>query len=195
MIKFLIKFVFGFLLTVSFIWAAGLIYFYSSIPSSPNLSKEKTDAIIVLTGGSERISEGVRLLREGYGDKLLISGVNKETKLKDLFPTQGLKADDIFMVLSGKVHLGKEAVNTVGNALETAEWVKNQNIKSIRLVTSNYHMPRSMVEFKKTMPGIIIIPSPVFTNKFNKTDWFSDKNSRDLIILEYSKFLVATFKG
>ena len=147
---------------------------------------EVTDAIIVLTGATNRIDEGIKLLSEEKSEKLFISGVNKEI-------------DDIRKITTFEgnipccVELGYKAENTSENATETHEWILDKNIKTIRLVTSNYHMMRSMLEFRKTLPDIKIIPHPVVPKDFaawKKEFWpitFSEYNKTILIALQFNQ--------
>ncbi len=173
------------------LWGIGLYDFYKQIPVTATTDNEKTDAIIVLTGGQERIAEGIKLLNHNYAPKLLISGVAREAKMEQLLEQQHLPKDEAKQVDFSKIKMGREAVNTVGNALETADWVKANNIKSIRLVTANYHMPRALVEFKKQMPDLKIIENPVFPENFQRNYWQEDQFTRRLIVIEYIKYLMA----
>ena len=173
----------------------GLLYFYASIPTK-HATPDKADAIVVLTGGNDRIAEGVRLLADGRADKLLITGVNKKSNFSELISVQGV--DDILAIgatLTDKISLGRKALTTVGNAKETKEWVAKNEVKSIIVVTSNYHMPRALVEFRRLMPKIDMQAYAVLSPKFDKTEWSKDKNTRDIILREYHKFIYAVFLG
>src|SRR3546814_12475 len=97
--------------------------------------------------------------------------------------------------LSCCVVLGYEADNTRGNAVETAAWMKEQGFDSLRLVTATYHMPRSLLEFHRTMPNIEIVPHPVFTEHFKRDDWWRWPGSTALLLTEYTKYLVAQVRG
>jgi uncharacterized SAM-binding protein YcdF (DUF218 family) len=181
------------LVSIFFIWGAGLIYFYTLIPTETAKVNHNADAIIVLTGGNDRIAQGVKLLAKGKAEKLLISGVNRKSEFSDLLSVQGV--DDLLAVgagLADKISLGRKAVNTVGNAEEAKEWASKNNVKSIILVTANYHMPRALVEFRKLLPSTEIEPYPVFPKNFNKKNWMDDKFVRDLIVREYNKYLYSS---
>jgi len=188
-IKFLLRLFFSLFFIGIFIICLGLPVYYFNIASEPTTNSQKTDAIIALTGGKERIPEGIRLLNEGMAERLLISGVDKQTKATELLDSQPLPAEEIQKADLKKILLGRQAVDTIGNAEETANWVQKNNISSIRLVTANYHMPRAHLEFRKKMPDLIIIENPVFPHDFNKNDWQNNKATRDLIIKEYFKYL------
>lgn len=142
----------------------------------------KSDAIVVLTGGSDhRIETGINLLKKNWAHTLFISGVNKIVRDKDL-----LKETDAN--LQSVIHLGYLAQNTHTNALEVSQWVEDNNIKSIILVTSFYHMPRSLLELKNAQPNLIVTPYSIFPQQFdNITTWLHQRYVWNLF-LEYHKF-------
>ena len=117
-------------------WFAGFVFFADAINSYPEDHTTRTEAIIALTGGRNRIAEAFRLLDEGKSDRLFISGVSKHSSLAGIKHRNHITGGD-----DEAVSLGREATNTVENAIETSHWLKENNIKSIRLVTSNYHVP------------------------------------------------------
>lgn len=144
--------------TLGLIWLLGWMWFAASVATmKPQAIDEKTDAIIVLTGGDKRVNTGLDLLEDGKADYLFISGVNPQVKTEELI---ALWKGDHAKVLS-KITLGYTADNTASNATESQEWIKKNNIKSIRLVTANYHMTRSLLMFRKAMPDLVIIKHPV----------------------------------
>ena len=148
------NFVFAACVTLLALWAVGFLWFSVSVAAAaPALPHLKTDAIIVLTGGTDRVSVGIDLLRKKKSGKLFISGVNQQTTLADL--AHGEKN------LPCCISLGHKANDTASNAEETQEWVDRNEIKSVRLVTSNYHMPRARLELQRVMPHVDIIPYPV----------------------------------
>ena len=145
---------------------------------------EQTDGIVVLTGGGYRVQTALDLLKEKYADHLLISGVHETVKKEDLI---GLLSDE----LARNITLGYLAKNTRGNAQETAAWVKGKNISSVLLVTSFYHMPRSIFEVLKVSPELEIIPLPVFPKSFgDSVDWIRTRYAW-LLFVEYHKFIAA----
>lgn len=178
-----------FLLLCSF-WVCGLMFFIKNI-SSDNYHFTKTDAIIVLTGGSGRLESGIKLLKEGAAEKLFVSGVGHGFSIDRLVLLNN--EDDLHSNdwLKNNTSLGYEAETTKGNAAESIKWLQENKYKSITLVTANYHMPRSLNEFKKVMPDIKIIPYPVFPDNVKLQGWFENTGSRRLIIAEYNKFLVS----
>lgn len=143
------------------VWAGGYGYFTWRIPHmhAPDQNTTNPDAIIVVTGGSSRINKGLDLLQSGITDNLFISGVNKKVSLDTLLSIwDGYDPQNPPCCIT----LGHTAKNTWENALETRLWVNAQdNIKTLWLITSNYHMPRAWVELHSAMPEIDIVPYPV----------------------------------
>ncbi|MBP3347080.1 MAG: YdcF family protein [Alphaproteobacteria bacterium] len=168
-------------------WFAGFLWFNHQINSYENTAGIKTDAIIALTGGRNRISNAVALLNDGAAEKLFISGVSKQTSL-----TQIEQLNDLRIRQKQKVQTGSEAKDTIGNAIEADEWIKKNNVRSIRLVTSNYHLPRSILEFRHRSPEVSIVPSPVYSDKV-QAKWWKNPGSFRLIATEYNKFLYVYF--
>ena len=145
---------------------------------------EQTDGIVVLTGGGYRIQTALDLLKEKYAEHLLISGVHETVQKEDL--TGVLSKEQ-----TQNITLGYQAKNTRGNAQETAHWIRGKNIHSILLVTSFYHMPRSIFEVLKVSPNLKIIPLPVFPKSFgNSVDWIRTRYAW-LLFVEYHKFIAA----
>ncbi len=170
-------------------WLGGLIGFGYTINHFKTEEKNKTDAIIVLTGGRNRISEAIRLLNIGLAEQLLISGVSKGISIETL-----KKRDDINITTSREITLDEKSTNTIENAIEAAEWIKNNNIQSVRLVTSNYHIPRSMAEFRANNQQLLILAHPVYSEKVAKK-WWRNWCSFILIAGEYNKFLYVWIKN
>jgi uncharacterized SAM-binding protein YcdF (DUF218 family) len=172
------------------LWLAGLIVFAADIPRQLEDSTTHTDAIIVLTGGSERVETGLSLLRQGLGDKLFVSGVYRGIDVAELLHLARQKPDQVECCIV----LGHAADNTIGNAAETADWMKQEGYHSLRLVTGNYHMRRSLSEFRYAMPGVTIIAHPVFPDAVKRDQWWLWPGTAHLIIGEYSKFLLGQLR-
>lgn len=150
-------------LTLTLLWALGWMWFAASVVSmKPQEETRKVDAVIVLTGGDKRVNTGLDLIADGKADHLFISGVNAKVKPQEL---TALWPGDNDIVLS-KITLGYIAGDTAGNAVESQDWIRKNNIKSIRLVTSNYHMARSYLMFHSAMPDLIILRHPVTPDGF-----------------------------
>ncbi len=164
-------------------WLIGFVVFAYRINHYQPNADTHTDAIIALTGGRNRILEAIKLLNNQKADYLFISGVEKNSRLQDI-----LNSNQITLEAENKVFLGTSAQNTVENALESKNWIKQHNIRSIRLVTSNYHLPRSITEFENQTPHLTIIKHPVYSEHVNKK-WWTSWRTFSLIFSEYNKFL------
>lgn len=139
------------------LWSAGFV-FYADQSLSMRIENpdEVTDAIVVLTGGDKRIEAGLALLAEGRAKNLFISGVHPDVKKKEILAMRQDRKP-----LSGRVILGCEARTTFDNAREIKAWLQDEKLSSFRLVTSNYHMKRALLDLSLVMPDAKIIPHPV----------------------------------
>ena len=176
-----------FVASVLFAWTAGLFAFAAAIPDKIEDPDTITDAIVVLTGGSGRLEEGLTLLAAGKAKKLFVSGVYEGVDVQHLLEVSRRKPEE----LSCCIALGYAASSTLGNAVETAEWLDDERYKSIRLVTANYHMPRSLIEFRHAMPNVRITPHAVFPPQFKRDDWWRWPGTAQLVVIEYLKYLAA----
>lgn len=169
------------------VWSLGLVWFAESLPGpGDGQSAQATDAIVVLTGGRGRVDTGFQLLAMQRAEKLFVSGVNPMVEANDLTARVGLGNADLDCCLV----LGYAAESTSGNATETAAWMGAQGFSSLRLVTADYHMPRSLLEFRMAMPGITIVPHAVASANVHTESWWQWRGTLFLIITEYNKFLV-----
>jgi uncharacterized SAM-binding protein YcdF (DUF218 family) len=150
------------------------------------------DGIIALTGGSDRISEAFDLLAGGMGKRLLITGVNLATTGDALSAKAGAGAADTLMNCC--VDLDHNALNTVGNAIEAARWVHNRKFHSVIVVTSSYHMPRSLLELRRVLPETELVAYPVINQNLHLDQWWLEGGSVRLVVSEYLKFLGARLK-
>jgi uncharacterized SAM-binding protein YcdF (DUF218 family) len=171
---------------VMLIWTAGLVRFADSIPNIIEEPTRRTDAIVVLTGGSGRLEEGLNLLESDMAKRLFISGVYQGLEVKTLFSMFKRNPRG----LESRIGIGT-ATNTLGNALETADWFRGKGFKSMRLVTAAYHMPRSLIEFKHAIPNAQIIAHPVFPAHVKVDEWWAWSGTAELIASEYNKFLLS----
>lgn len=140
------------------------------------------DAVVVLAGGRGRIEEGVRLYREGKGDSLFLIGVDPSVKKSDLYKEiDGVRS-------SNQVYLEKVSRNTLENAIFARELISRHNIRSMLLITSRYHMKRSLLIFRNLLPkDIAIYPHPV-TSKNSLDAWWSHGGSLRLLFSEFYKY-------
>ncbi len=169
-------------------YAAGLHAFVKDALALPAAAEEKLDAVVVLTGGTNRIDAGFDLLEKGYGKKLFISGVYRGNEISHLLK---LWRSEPQGSLDCCVALGFSADNTVGNANETTAWLKEQGFRSIYLVTSNYHIRRALLEFELRDPGLKIVPYPVSPGRLDIGVWWRDPPTRSLVLREYTKYIAA----
>jgi uncharacterized SAM-binding protein YcdF (DUF218 family) len=167
------------------LWLAGLLWF--ATPPPVDTRAAPTDAIVVLTGGSLRLQSGIDLLREGKGQKLFVSGVDRQVDLENLLGISGEIPDWAICCIV----LGHQADSTLGNAQETARWIRSQGFRSLRLVTSWYHMPRSLLEFDRALPETDIVAHPVFPDQVKQEHWWARRGTAALLASEYVKYLGA----
>lgn len=168
------------LLLSAFLWMAGFISFLVNISAiKPANMTQKTDAIVVLTGGNYRIYTGLDLWRQNLAPELFITGVHPDVSRRDIMAAWEEEKRLPLCCLT----LGHEATTTRENAIETKEWVKNNYVRSARLVTSTYHIPRAVLEFKSAIPDLEIIPHPV-----QKSDYLMDEaRFWVMAFIEYNK--------
>jgi uncharacterized SAM-binding protein YcdF (DUF218 family) len=154
-------------------WVLGFAWFALFLPQPAGFAK--TDAVVVLTGGSNRIDRGLEILSQGKAKRMLISGVDRDVKPAEL-ALQYKGAGKIFACC---VDLGFRAVDTRSNALETARWVERHHIKSVRLVTNNWHMRRARFELDQALPPDVKVTS----------DAVPAAPTFSVLLKEYVKFL------
>jgi uncharacterized SAM-binding protein YcdF (DUF218 family) len=171
---------------LALVLAAGFFWFLAELPRTAADPARETDAIVVLTGGAGRVSRGLELLEAGKAKKLFISGVYYAVDVNELLRVAERKPEDLTCCIS----LGYEAGDTRGNAAETAAWIRKQGYASLRLVTSAYHMPRSLLQFRRLMPGVEILPHPVFPEDYDPDARWRLPGSLSLLLQEYGKYLL-----
>lgn len=172
-------------------YVGGFFLFTAELDRTPPVEVEKADGIVALTGGPDRITAAYRLLEQGKGQRLLITGVHPDVdskSLKEIVPGSAAKFDCC-------VDVGHMAENTIGNADETAEWVHRKNYRSVILVTSTYHLPRAKLELGRAMPGVEIMPYPVFQDTLHLDGWWAYPGTTKLLISEYTKYLLTLTYG
>ena len=171
----------------AFVWlfvcyAIGFSFFVLALPRPAGDPESKADAIVALTGEGGRLAPAVLLLEHGGGKRLLITGVNKATTkrgLKTLLQDAGAAFDCC-------ADLGFTATDTRGNAEEAANWAREHDYRSLIVVTTSYHMPRSLAEFAAQMPEVKLVPFPVPEER-NPTAWQTFRRLHG----EYVKFLAS----
>ena len=187
----LLKIILGLLLflvgTPLLVWALGFLLFTGSVAGmdAPH-DIQNADAAIVLTGGSNRVSAGLDLLAQGKIRNLLISGVHKNATRREVIKEAGYekKLPDCCITL------GHEAENTIGNAQEAHKWLTQHETATVYIVTSNYHMPRAMMEFRHALPNMTLLSYPVKPIDFDP----QERGFWKLMFLEYHKFLMTAVR-
>lgn len=167
--------------------ALGFVGFLSQLRVAELKPASNADGIVVLTGGSSRVSDAVELLARGYGKRLLISGVHPTNSISDI----SRSVPDSQALLDCCTDLDHSAVNTRSNAAETRRWVRERGFHSLIVVTSNYHMPRAIVEMSHVMPDVDLIPFAVVSDKWRDEPWWTNGAAMRLLLSEYVKYVAA----
>ena len=172
---------------VALIWLVGLFAFADRVRNfTPAPEPARADGIVALTGPSaERVNAAIRLLEQDKGERVLISGVNREVRrqeLRELTPGSN-------RLFNCCVDLGFEAETTNGNAQEIAAWAQSKGYDSLIVVTSDYHMPRSLLEIRGAAPGVELTPYAVSTPSLDNSGWWRAAVTARRMTLEYLKYL------
>lgn len=165
---------------------AGFFAFLTHISRYETEFGRSTDGVVALTGGPERISDALSVLAEGRARRLLITGVGEKTVMADLVRQSGHAK-----LFECCVDLDRLALNTVGNAAETARWARKNGYTSLLIVTSNFHMPRALLELRRRLKNTEFVPHPVMAESVRIETWWSDLRLARLLVIEYLKFIVA----
>ena len=161
------------------VWALGFLLFAVTLPRpADNIA---TDAVIVPTGGAGRIAQGLAVLEAGLAPKLLVTGVDPEVTPEEF--AAEFDVDDQTMACC--VSLDFVAVDTRGNAAETADWVEANQIRSLRLVTTDWHMRRAAGELDRTLPASVTVVR----------DAVRSEPSLASLFLEYHKLIASFIAG
>lgn len=167
--------------------AFGFVLFAVFVTRDDATGWDKADGIVVLTGGDNRIETGAKLMSEGRAKRMLISGVNRKVSREEMQRLLGIDKK----LFNCCVDLGYEALDTVGNADETRTWAKSNGYTRLIIVTSRYHMPRSLAELALVMPGVTLLPYAVTPRRFPETAWWLHPTTTRVLLSEYLKFLPA----
>jgi uncharacterized SAM-binding protein YcdF (DUF218 family) len=165
----------------------GFLAFLWLLPNEEVVLDRGADGIVVLTGGTSRVTDGLELLAAGRGKRLLITGVNPGTTTADI-AHQVVGYDRLLYCC---VDLDYSAINTLGNAVETRRWAVDRGFHSLVIVTSAYHMPRALAEIAHQLPDVMLIPFPVVTDRLRIEPWWSNGATTRLVVSEYLKYLAA----
>lgn len=164
---------------------AGFLVFANAATRPPAELPPKADGIVALTGTQERISVAAQLLAREHARRLLVTGINRQATSAEIRRLTGLDPS----LFDCCVDLGYEAQNTIGNAEETRAWAEQHEFSRLIVVTSSYHMPRSLVELGRVMPGVELIPYPVVSGPLRRGEWWTRPALIRLLASEYVKFL------
>lgn len=168
-------------------FAVGFVAFADMVVRTEPPADPRADGIVVLTGGTARIDGALALLAEGRANRLLISGVNPSVSRDTLAKIAG---DALRPQIDCCVDID-HARDTVENASSTGRWAQALDFSSLIVVTSGYHMPRSMAELGDAMPGIELIAFPVANPDLDLRGWWRNPDAFALLAREYGKFLAA----
>jgi uncharacterized SAM-binding protein YcdF (DUF218 family) len=172
--------------------ALGFVVFLLRLPNVETKPKRQADGIVVLTGGSSRVSDAMELLAAGYGKRLLISGVHPASTASDISRSDISRAvPQSQSLFACCVDLDRSAVSTRSNASETRRWAHERGFKSLIVVTSNYHMPRAVLEMSHAMPEVALIPYAVVGEKWRDEPWWEGGATFRLVLSEYLKYIAA----
>ena len=180
------------LLILAAMFAGGFGWFASEVShlSTPT-DPAKADAIIVLTGGQSRLDAAMELLASGKGERLLISGVHPSATRHQLQAATG--GDK--RLFSCCVDIDRAALDTIGNAEESAKWVESHAYGTVILVTNNYHMPRSLLEMGRLLHGAKLEPYPVVNSDLGNGGWLTKPEALRVLFTEYNKYLLSLARG
>ncbi len=182
-------------------WLSGcvlLIYFLSFVlfaegrrtDAKKQLRTPQADGIVVLTGSSHRrIEQGLNLMADKRGRRVLITGVHKNVTMDNIFEIPVIESAKIECC----VDLDYRATNTVGNAKEAALWARVHGYRSLILVTSTQHIPRTLIEMRRAMPHIRLIAYPVNPLGIRFDAWWKYPGTFTLLLGEYTRYLLALF--
>ncbi len=175
----------------AFVFVAGFVLFATYVSSlTVPANQTKADAIIVLTGGQYRLGVALGLLKADKGNRLLISGVHPAVTRRQLQLATGTDK-----TLFHRVDIDSVALDTIGNAEESAKWVESHNYGRVILVTNNYHMPRSLMEMERLLCNATLQPYPVVHSKLYDRSWLTNHEAFRMLFTEYNKYLLALARG
>lgn len=181
-----------FVLALLALFAGGFGWFADKVSGMTTpVNPARADAIIVLTGGQARLDAAMDLLASGKGERLLISGVHPSASRRQLQVAMGGDKQ----LFSCCVDIDRAALDTIGNAEESAKWVESHAYGSVILVTNNYHMPRSLLEMSRLLHGARLEPYPVVNTNLGNGSWLTKPEALRVLLTEYSKYVLALARG
>jgi uncharacterized SAM-binding protein YcdF (DUF218 family) len=173
------------------LWLAGFAAFTAEVMALRQpVQAPAADAIVVLTGGKDRLAPALALLQQGKARKLLIAGVNPDTPKGDIMAAYGIPDDTAECCIA----FDTVSRDTKGNAAETARWARASGIATLILVTSNYHMPRAELEFARLAGSLTVIPHPLVASDLTRIRWLERPDAIRILLTEYVKFGLAVMR-
>ena len=186
-----------FLSSILTFFVIGLFKFKNNVLSSKNYSNKESSNIVILTGGTNRIKDGLKIINDfknlrKINFKILVSGTGqgftKTSLIRQLGPSFNIK------LIECCIDLDSISQNTFTNAIETFKWVRKNNIKEFILITSNYHMPRAILEFKNIMPDKKIYTFAITPSKHDIKKWLRSYQTFSLVFKEFCKYIIAKLR-
>ena len=183
------RFILSCLMLLAMLWSGALLWFVETMPRESAPASMKTEAIVVLTGGQGRVEHGLEMLAQGAAPLLYITGVGEHVTTEQILEEHASpSARGTIYHADVDIVLDHVARSTVSNADQSAAFLHARGIKTIRLITANYHMKRSMHEFKTAIPEITILADAVFPEDFKRDEWWQHPNTRRLVFSEFYKY-------
>ena len=157
---------------IAILYVLGFALFAVTLAGPAPGDSARVDAIVAITGGKGRIEHAARLLADGKGKRLLIAGADPSVRKADLVHRLGLKRS----LFDCCVDLGSESVDTRSNAEEAKRWMERRKFKSMRLVTSDWHMRRARYEFNRQFDRETVIIADAVRTEPSFTTLFAEYN-------------------
>lgn len=185
------------IISIFLIFSINLFKFKETILSFKKYNNTKSSNIVILTGGTNRIKDGLKII-ENFSKsrkinfKILVSGTGKGFSKKSLI--RQIEPNFNPYLIECCIYLDSVSKNTLTNAIETSKWAHENNINEFILITSNYHMPRAILEFKNIMPNKKIYTFPIKPNKHNIEKWLYSYQTFNLIFSEFCKYILANIR-
>ena len=173
------------------LWAGGFLSYMAQVGNPPEEITTELDGIVILTGTPARLTAGFDLLKENEGARLLVSGVNSKVTREMLRQATGQSE----RLMDCCVDLGRLARNTEGNAYETYLWAQTNDYTTLAIVTSAYHMPRSIIELKRYMPDANLFSYPVANDTLGLDGWWKSPEAFLIVAGEFNKYVFSLVRA
>ncbi len=194
--NFKIFFIF-FMISTFILFFIALSDFKENILSFTKYDKKESPNIVILTGGTNRIKDGLKIIKDFRKSKkrsykILVSGTGIGFTKNSLKNQLGSNFDP--KLIQCCIDLDNVSKNTITNASETFKWTQKNDIKEFILITSNYHLPRAYLEFKNIMPNLNIHTYAITPKKHEIENWLNSYQTFGLVFTEYCKYIVASLR-